>query len=242
MSGTNKCKKKEGGFCSTLCSLTKSKRTKKPTQTPDKPPFGETVSMAIYRDCDAHPVVIIVNTFINSLCSPCCTSPVSDIQSALSSDSSPSESDSTSLLWNTIHSDSPTSNSIYSTLELDFSDYEAKPEITHFPDLTPTLLDQHKKQGIRRPEMVFNPKAVGRHYRGVQRRLWGKFAVEIRDREQKGYLLWLGMYDTDVEAARAYDGAAFKMRGSKEILNIPLEAGKSGPPASTGRKRKREEV
>ncbi|KAK3013520.1 hypothetical protein RJ639_010020 [Escallonia herrerae] len=84
-------------------------------------------------------------TFISSLCSPCCTSPVSDIQSALSSDSSPSEFNSTSLLWNTIHSDSPTSNSIYSTLELDFPDYEAKPEITHFLDLTPTLSDQHKK-------------------------------------------------------------------------------------------------
>ncbi|KAK3025077.1 hypothetical protein RJ639_044881 [Escallonia herrerae] len=78
--------------------------------------------------------------------------------------------------------------------------------------------------------MVFNPKAVGRHYRGVQRRPWGKFAVEIRDPERKGYLVWLGMYDTDVEAARACDGATFKMRGSKEILNFPLEAEKSGPP------------
>ncbi|MBA0846117.1 hypothetical protein Goarm_022996 [Gossypium armourianum] len=108
-----------------------------------------------------------------------------------------------------------------------------------------TLSQRRPAINVAIPAPKVNVSDEQRHYRGVRRRPWGKFAAEIRDPNRKGARIWLGTFDTAIEAAKAYDEAAFKLRGSKAILNFPLEAGKSSSAHSELTKacikRKREE-
>ncbi|KAI3821823.1 hypothetical protein L1987_09396 [Smallanthus sonchifolius] len=78
------------------------------------------------------------------------------------------------------------------------------------------------------PNSDANLKKTEVKYKGVRRRTSGRFAAEIRDSKKRARV-WLGTYLSATEAAKAYDKAAFEIKGRKASLSFPLELGISPP-------------
>ncbi|XP_020574763.1 dehydration-responsive element-binding protein 2C-like [Phalaenopsis equestris] len=78
-------------------------------------------------------------------------------------------------------------------------------------------------------------------YRGVRQRTWGKWVAEIR-MPNHGARLWLGTFNSSLDAARAYDHAARSLYGDCACLNLPHADLKTQRGGEESRKKEEEVV
>ncbi|XP_010041307.2 ethylene-responsive transcription factor 5-like [Eucalyptus grandis] len=79
------------------------------------------------------------------------------------------------------------------------------------------------------------------NYIGVQKKPWGKFGARIRVPSQNSKQIWLGSYETDIDAARAYNEAALEHH-TKPTLNVLPDGKKEEVEGDNGVIVKKEEL
>uniref|UniRef100_A0A3Q7IHA5 AP2/ERF domain-containing protein n=1 Tax=Solanum lycopersicum TaxID=4081 RepID=A0A3Q7IHA5_SOLLC len=115
------------------------------------------------------------------------------------------------------------------------------PQVLPYP-IQPTLKFENGNlihiPSREKTRMKKKEKDEEKHYIGVRKRPWGKYAAEIRDSTRTGIRVWLGTFDTAEEAALVYDQAAFSMRGPLALLNFSTKKDGLSPAAALKEKYK----